>query len=285
MYTVPHKRLQFQVCKAYKAYRAYKAYGVCHVPHRVSRKKNPQVLCFALPSSVVISNVATLSKMTAFCFTYPLETCKLYTQMGKSIHYKHMYQGFSVFLLTATLQCYINYNLLFSILQHLPYHLPKHLKIFGASFLSCLLTSVIKVPVTYVSRNIVFLKTPQNTNFVQHLQLILKDLTPNRFRKGWLTNMLSDVPDSFIKFFVNEHLILWYPFIDNFTRSCITGIITCITNTPFDILVTKTMCTATNDDNPKNDMLTGLPYRLFASIVGNTVFFTMFNTLMPAGIV
>jgi hypothetical protein len=167
----------------------------------------------------------------------------------------------------------------------MPYHLPKHIKIFGASFLSCLLTSVIKVPVTYVSRNIVFLKAPHNANFLEHLRLILKDLTPDRFRKGWLTNMLSDVPDSFIKFFINEHLILGYPFINNFTRSCITGIVTCITNTPFDILVTKTMCTVTKDDNPKNDMLTGLPYRLFASIVGNTVFFTMFNTLMPAGIV
>jgi hypothetical protein len=166
----------------------------------------------------------------------------------------------------------------------MPYHLPKHIKIFGASFLSCLLTSVIKVPVTYVSRNVVFMKHSKDTNILKQLQHILKDLTPERYRRGWLSNMLCDVPDSFIKFFINEYLIL-FPFINNFTRSCITGIITCITNTPFDIVVTKTMCTTTKDDNPNNDMLTGLPYRLFASILGNTVFFTMFNTLMPAGIV
>lgn len=264
---------------------------------------------FTLPETMVTSNIATISKVASYFFTYPLETIKLYSQMGRVVRNPMvLYQGFGVFVLTAMIQCYINYNIFFAAIQTLSvqYQHPKHLAILYASFVSCFITSFMRVPMAFLSRNIVFLEqnhggcglasVPQT----QSIFTIMQHFTMDMYKKGWLINMLIDVPDSFIKFFMNAYLGSAFPGVGVLARSCLTGIVTCIINTPLDYMVTKTLCYETENEKklklakglnaPKfeakgskpTDCMSGLEYRILSSILGNCVFFYIFNTLRPS---
>jgi len=253
---------------------------------RVPLRHRPRFGCracmggFQLPESVVTSYIATLSKVVSYLFTYPLETSKLYSQMGETITTPSiLYQGFGIFVLTAAIQCYINYNIFFACIQYLSVHHQKHVAIFYASFISCFITSFIRVPMSFISRNIVFVH--DHTSGFDAVHAIMRHFTLDMYKKGWLINMLCDVPDSFIKFFLNSYLGTMFPMVGALSRSTLTGIITCIINTPLDYMVTKTLCYADEkrDAFKHNDCMSGLEYRVMSSIVGNVVFFYIFNSL------
>lgn len=239
----------------------------------------------SIPPSLITSCIATASKIVSFGFTYPFETCKLYMQMGKTWNSPlDLYQGFSTFVMISTFQCFFNYNVFFALLNILQPKLPSHLAFFLASFISSFTTSFVKVPTTFISRNIVFIKHKQGLDAVQY---ILQLLTLEVFKKSWMSNMLSDVPDTFVKFFVNSYIQLNMIFIGTFLRSCITGAITSVVNAPLDFMVTRTMCQLQSTESidiiekvdKKSDCLSGLQYRLIASMIGNVVFFNVFNKL------
>ena len=245
---------------------------------RTKRKLN---ISASIPPSLITSCIATASKIVSFGFTYPFETCKLYMQMGKTWSSPlDLYQGFGTFVMISTFQCFLNYNVFFALLHILRPQLPSHLAFFLASFISSFTTSFVKVPTTFISRNIVFIKHKQGLDAVLY---ILQLLTLEVFKKSWLSNMLSDVPDTFVKFFVNSYIQLNMIFIGTFLRSCITGAITSVVNAPLDFMVTRTMCqlqsTKSSDSEKKSDCLSGLQYRLMASMIGNVVFFNVFNKL------
>lgn len=244
-----------------------------------------------LPHSVSISCIATTSKLISYLFTYPFESCKIYSQMCKTwSHPGELYQGLSTFMLIASIQSFLSYNVFFALLDVMNPHLPKHFAYMYASLLSSFITSFVKVPMTFISRNIIFVK---HANGWQALQHILGKLTPDVFKTSWLTTMLSDVPDSFVKFFVNAYIQMNVPFINTFQRSCITGVVTSIVNTPLDFIVTKTMCqpdvhvskqrTAPTNNATALTLLTacwsGVHYRMMSCMLGNIVFFNIFNTL------
>lgn len=255
-----------------------------HSKHAKRTKRNLQIYA-SIPPSLVTSCIATASKIVSFGFTYPFETCKLYMQMGKTWSSPlDLYQGFSTFVMISTFQCFFNYNVFFALLNILRPQLPSHLAFFLASFISSFATSFVKVPTTFISRNIVFIKHKQGLDAVHY---ILQLLTLDVFKKSWLSNMLSDVPDTFVKFFVNSYIQLNMIFIGTFLRSCITGAVTSVVNAPLDFMVTRTMCqlqsTESNDiiekTEKKSDCLSGLQYRLMASMIGNVIFFNVFNKL------
>jgi uncharacterized membrane protein len=238
-----------------------------------------------LTSSLTLTSLACSAKALSFIFTYPFETYKIYHQLNrepKSVH--DLYNGFSTFIILATFQCFINYNFFFAIINTLKPYYPQHVTYLISSIVSCFLTSVIKVPLTFISRNMIFIK---NKNTFEALRYLFTKINKEMYHKSWLTNLLSDIPDSFVKFFVNSWILINMPCVNNFNRSCITGLITSIVNMPFDYILTHTLCnnmvkslhTKNNITVNMSRCMSGLQYRIMSCMLGNIIFFNTFNSL------
>lgn len=238
----------------------------------------------ALTTSLTLTSLACSAKAFSFVFTYPFETYKIYNQLDKEpTSFNDLYQGFNTFILLATLQCFINYNFFFTLINILkPYH-SQHITYLVSSIVSCFMTSIIKVPLTFISRNLIFIKNKNGFDAFCHL---VSKIDKQLYHKSWLTNLLSDIPDSFIKFFINSQLLLHMPYINNFSRSFITGVITSIVNMPFDYMLTQTLCNnlatsnnAIHDSHFMTRCMSGVQYRIISSMLGNIIFFNIFNSL------
>jgi uncharacterized membrane protein len=260
------------------------------LPYKLTKQKQLSRKLFVaahgvINTSMTLTSLACSAKAFSFIFTYPFETCKIYNQLNKEPKsVNDLYQGFNTFIILATFQCFINYNFFFALINALsPYH-SQHMTYLVASTISCFMTSIIKVPLTYISRNIIFIKN--KNGFDAFCQLASK-IDKTLYHKSWLTNLLSDIPDSFIKFFINSQLLLHMPYINNFSRSCITGIVTSVVNMPLDYMLTQTLCnniiTSHNTQLNKNSFTTrcmsGVQYRIISSMLGNIIFFNIFNAL------
>lgn len=235
-----------------------------------------------VPQSVVLTTFACVAKATSFCFTYPLESYKIYKQLDKTpTTIECLYQGFPMFVVLATSQCFLSYNIFFATIEALRLCMPTHLTYMWASIVSCFLTSFVKVPLSFVSRNIIFTQGACGISTVRH---ILTKMNDNVFRTSWLTTLLGDIPDSFVKFYVNHWLLLNIPHVDNLYRSCITGILTSIVNTPLDYILTQTLCNFKHFSHILCDKffikcMMGVQYRVLSCMIGNMIFFSVFNTL------
>jgi len=235
-----------------------------------------------IPQSLALTSLACTAKAFSFIFTYPFESYKIYTQLGrKPDGISDLYQGFPMFLLLATSQCFLSYNVFFATLEAFKGILPSHLAYLYASTVSCILTSFVKVPMSFISRNIIFTK---GFCGIATIQGILSKMNEEVYRNSWMTTVIGDIPDSFIKFFVNDWVQVNAPFINNINRSCITGIITAFVNMPLDYILTQTLCTSKHfgnilSDNFFSKCMMGVHYRMFSCMIGNVIFFSMFNTL------
>jgi len=235
-----------------------------------------------VPQSVVSTTFACLAKATSFCFTYPLESYKIYTQLGKTpTSIECLYQGFPMFVLLATCQCFLSYNIFFASIDALKSWMPTHMTYMCASIISCFLTSFVKVPLSFVSRNIIFTQGACGMSAVKH---ILTKINYDVFKTSWLTTLLGDIPDSFVKFYVNFWLLQNIPHVDSLYRSCITGILTSVVNTPLDYILTQTLCNFKHFSHIICDQffikcMMGVQYRVMSCMVGNMIFFFVFNTL------
>jgi hypothetical protein len=259
---------------------------------QLNRRRTPtcftrkHITCVAvvntIPHSVVVSTLACTAKACSYCFTYPLEAYKIYTQLGKQPKsLACLYQGFPIFFVMAISQSFVSYNIFFGMIETLKQWMPTHLTYFWASVVSCFLTSFIKVPLSFVSRNILFTKGVCGMSTVQH---ILSKMNDEVFRNSWLTTVLGDIPDSFVKFYVNDWMMNHMSYVNNFSRSCVTGFITSVVNMPLDYVLTQTLCNFKHfghilSDNFLVKCMMGVQYRVLSCMVGNVVFFSMFNTL------
>lgn len=235
-----------------------------------------------IPHSMMLTTLACTAKAFSYCFTYPLESYKIYTQLGEQPKsFYSLYQAFPIFLLMATSQCFLSYNLFFGTIELLRNKIPTHLTYLLASVISCFLTSFTKVQLAYVSRNIIFTNGACGMSAVQQ---ILSKMKYEIFRDSWLTTIIGDIPDSFVKFYVNDLMIAYMPHIGNFNRSCVTGLITSIVNMPIDYILTQTLCNFKQvghilSDNFLVKCMIGVQYRVMSCMIGNVMFFSMFNAL------
>jgi hypothetical protein len=129
---------------------------------------------------------------------------------------------------------------------------------------------------------LIFIKNKNGFDALCHL---VSKIDKQLYHKSWLTNLLSDIPDSFIKFFINSQLLLHMPYINNFSRSFITGVVTSIVNMPFDYVLTQTLCNnlatsnnAIQDSHFMTRCMSGVQYRIISSMLGNIIFFNLFNS-------
>ena len=247
----------------------------------------PRKLCITpkavLTTSLTLTSLACSAKAFSFIFTYPFETYKIYNQLDKEPKsFNDLYQGFNTFILLATIQCFINYNFFFALINALKPYYSQHTTYLISSVVSCFLTSIFKVPLTFISRNLIFIKNKNGFDALCHL---VSKIDKQLYHRSWLTNLLIDIPDSFIKFFVNSQLLLHMPYINNFTRSFITGVVTSIVNMPFDYVLTQTLCSnlatsnnAIQDSHFMTRCMSGVQYRIISSMLGNIVFFNLFNS-------
>lgn len=271
-----------------------KPYASCGLPLKLSihRIKKHRRVCITpkavMTTSLTLTSLACGAKAVSYIFTYPFETYKIYNQLDKEPKsFNDLYQGFNTFIVLATLQCFINYNFFFALIDILKPHHSQHITYLISSIVSCFMSSVFKVPLTYISRNIIFIKNKNGLDAFCHL---VSKINKQLYHRSWLTNLLTDIPDSFIKFFINSWILLHMPYINNFSRSCITGIVTSIVNLPFDYMLTQTLCNNimssmnSHDTNAINNQfmskcMSGIQYRIISCMLGNTIFFNTFNSL------
>ena len=280
---------------AHVPFKVYSSNKYCQYLKRTKKRtKLPIRACidgtlFSQSFNIAVSG--TLSKAVSLCITYPFEACKVYEQVKRKWSNPfELYQGFHVFMITSIFQCFINYNIFFYMIKLFSLYQNKSTSIFYSSIVSCFITSFIKVHTTFIAKNIMFVKSK---NVITTFQEVMRYMTWDLYSRSWLANLITDIPDSFVKFCVNSFLIVNCQFINNFQRSVITGYISSFVNTPLDYMLTMKMCKTVRINNTNNvngnaiavkDYFAGFKFRVMSSIIGNVVFFNIFNTLQPMGI-
>ena len=247
----------------------------------VATKRRKSLVAKCIWEQVATTSSAVVSKNIGSMITFPLESCRIYAQIGKPwTHWRELYKGYWTVLVAQTIQSSFSYLAFFAILNIATstYHKPIHEAVVLATFTSSLVTSFVKVPLLFLNRNIIFC---QNDDFCKNISNILQKLTPKVYKQCWLTIIISDIPDTFIKTFLNFIVLYLHPSIDNLVRNCIVSLTTNVFTAPFDYVITHAFCKAHNDKFNIGNCYNGIIYKLTSCFIGQLVFHNTFNLLQP----
>jgi hypothetical protein len=147
-----------------------------------------------------------------------------------------------------------------------------------ASLASSLVTSVVKVPLVFINRNIIFY---DNNNLLDNITNILNKLTLKVYKKCWLTIVISDIPDTLIKTFLNFMVLYLNPSIDHLVRNCIVSLTTNMLTAPFDYTITHAFCKAHIGHFNILNCYNGILYKMVSCFLGQIIFYNTFNMLQP----
>lgn len=249
------------------------------VYHKVIRKRKvPNCLLENLGTTAS----AVICKNFGIMLTYPLDSCRIYSQVGhKWSHIHELYRGYWTVLSTQTVQSTFSYLAFFSILNMvtLTYHKPIHEAVVFATIASSLITSFVKVPLTFINRNIIFY---QECNAFTSILSIVQKLTPHVYKRCWLTVIISDIPETIIKTFLNFVVLYYCPSIDHLTRNCVISLSTNLFIAPFDYILTHAFCKVCKARFNILNCFDGIQYKLSSCLMGQIVFFHAFNFLQPS---
>jgi uncharacterized PurR-regulated membrane protein YhhQ (DUF165 family) len=251
----------------------------------IVRKRNRQKLATrCVWEHVATASCAVVSKNIGSMITFPLETCRIYAQIGRQwTHVKELYKGYWTILTTQTIQGLCSYLAFFIILNvtMLTYQKPIHEAVVFASLCSSIVTSFVKVPLIFINRNIIFYQTGSGTDLLKNILNIFENLTPKVYRQCWLTIVISDIPETLIKTFLNCIVLYWNPSIDHLTRNSVVSLTTNIITAPFDYIITHAFCTVYKGQFNILNCYDGIMYKLVSCAIGQIVFFNLFNSLQP----
>lgn len=231
----------------------------------------PQVIKFQLRS---ISNdviYASASKVLTSTVCYPLESIRLlllsnsdHKQLSKKpLHQllSNLYSGYSHFLPYHLIHNLVTYNILFRTIKFMgTYELAYSDSLLVASIFTSVLTSLYKFPLTYVIRRKIISK-----------DVCLKKLQNIRYvSKAIAAMLMEDIPDIYIKMYLNYKLTYLFPTMSHVYISVVTGLISCILLTPFEMIKTKIIYV----DVKLVDSSLAFYMKLLISILSTTLFFT-----------
>jgi hypothetical protein len=236
-----------------------------------------------ITSSIYTSSVATFSKTASLVVTFPLESCKIYAQMRRDWNkIQELYEGFLVVLITSTMQTFINFSIFFGILNAMS-NMPLHNVVLYASCISCLVTSFIKVPLTFLNKNILF---SHGMSTLDAIKYIYTKLTFETYKKCWFAITISDIPDILIKTALNYIILYNHPTCDYLLRNCIITVSSSIFSAPLDLMLTRTFCKMHNkvfkNVHYVMDSFIGLRYRIISNLIGQYVFYNIFSVFCPS---
>lgn len=233
---------------------------------------------------VASASCAMVSKNVGLMITFPLESCRIYAQIGRQwTHIEELYKGYWTILTSQTIQSLCSYLTFFIMLNVVTftYHKPIHEAVVFASLSSSFVTSFVKVPLMFINRNIIFFQTSSIADLFKNILSIFGNLTPKVYRQCWLTVIISDIPDTLIKTFVNFIILYLDPSIDHLLRNSIVSLTTNIITAPFDYMITHAFCKVHKGDFNILKCYDGIMYKLMSSSIGQIVFFNIFSLLQP----
>lgn len=226
--------------------------------------------------------MATFSKIVSNTVTYPLETCKMLLQTMQAIpwHRPHiLFAGYHQFILYNICHSSIYYALFYNALHVF------HQCIWTSTLVTALITSLYKVPITYYLRNTAVL-TASNASTVETEKtkkklptLSWSTLHESLCWKRYVVVVCEDIPDTVIKFSLNAFLKT-LPWISPVHIPLWVGICTSILLMPIDHLKTTLFCQM-HLAVAKN-VMAGLRFRLFASVLNTTLFTGCLNALQQS---
>jgi hypothetical protein len=227
-------------------------------------------------------SAAVFSRNISTMVTFPLESCRIYTQLGKPWNkIDDLYRGYWTILSTQTCQALFSYFAYFTTISVMTvtYNKPMHEAVVVASLLACFITSFVKVPLVFINRNIIMC---QGGNVLKDLSDIFSKLSKKVYRQCWLTIIISEIPDTFIKMFLNFVLLYCNPTIDHLSRNCIVSIVSNVITSPFDYIITHAFCKMYNGSFNILNGFDGIHYKITSTFIGQVVFFHSFNFFQPS---
>jgi hypothetical protein len=211
------------------------------------------------------------SKFISSTICYPIESVRMLLlsnslqKTDKTILTK-LYAGYEYFLPYNIFHSLTTYIILFhsmNILGNLEYSQSLLL----ASSITSLITSLYKVPCIYIIRR----KLMTDSVCTKHLM----DL--RYFGKAVCAFMLEDIPDIYIKFYLN-HILKQLFIIPSIYQSMIVGLLACLLLTPLEFIKTKMIC---YDMKVSQNILT-IYIRALNSILNTALFFAILDILKKA---
>lgn len=224
------------------------------------------------------ADIATFSKVVANTVCYPLESMRLLnissTDAATAVKqpstggtsliciartcFAALYKAYHVYLPYSIIHNYIAFNIFFNISHNIDGFGVEH-TLFIASSLTCAICSLYKVPMSfYLKRSIT------NTSLC-----VKTMLTPRIACNAYAATLFEDIPELFIKFFLNVYLHTHCAEFSPFLKSMIISCISTVVLTPIEFLKTRIII--------HNLKLTFTPVsffiRVFTSVLNTFIFF------------
>lgn len=181
---------------------------------------------------------ATISKLLSNSITYPLESYRLVYSIStptSNIYVSkskyNLYNGFSIYIPYILLNSVISYKIFFTVINCLQYYSSQDSLILG-SICSSIISGFYKVPILFYIKNKVI------NNIIDFNKLYNNFL----YIKAYLAIIMEDIPDMFIKFYLNYLIKTYYSNISNINSALIIALCSSILLAPVDFLKNKIFC-------------------------------------------
>jgi len=239
------------------------SYSLCPLPGRKHRtqKSFPQknVRC---SSALEDGAIATISKILANTVCYPIESVRMWNVSNTNIKpsIKSLYAGYTFYLPYTIVNNAITFVVFFQCLEWFKQH-PYGL--LCASVITCVITSLYKVPVSYtLKRTVIQQEVCYKTVF-----------HPPYFVNAYTALLLEDVPELFIKFYLRSLCSIHS--IHEPVNSLLVACASTLLLAPFEMYKTSIIC---HNIRLKFTHVSIL-LKIINSIVNTFVFFTCMSLL------
>lgn len=198
------------------------------------RLRRVQVKCVLEPALS-----ATISKIFSNTTTYPIESYRLIklvplekrqSDPKLQLTFSNLYRGYNLYLPYSVANYTITYNIMFNMMKSLEVLFSFELALMCASAATSIITAIYKVPSMYYLKNSVMNQCVS----VKKLRGI--------FPRAYSVLMLEDIPEHFIKFYINHVIHAFFPYFNEFWCAIIISLLCTIIFTPVDILKNMVLC-------------------------------------------
>lgn len=220
-------------------------------------------------SAVLDDTVITVvGKVMANTISYPVESIRMWIISKAPIKWTiaNLFSGYHIYLPYTTMNNLITFFVFYSIEKLLGLYIPnitKDITLLATSTITCLLTSLYKVPVTYTLKRVVIKNKVSMSDLVN----------PYYMMSAYRAVICEDVPELFIKFYLRNYMALHHASMNSFWKALVIGFITTVILTPLEIYKTRVICKGI----PIEADWRGFVLRISNSILNTFLFFLLLD--------
>lgn len=207
---------------------------------------------------------ASSSKIIANIVTYPVETVRLSSLCQNPIRHPNRFIGIQNYIPYCIFNNIVTYKSLYTCIGF-QCSIHADINLLLASICTAILTSFYKIPCGYMLKNRI-IGEPINFKILYH---------PVLYSRAFVASLSEDVPEMFLKLFLNNLVTSCFPNINNYVSSMFAALITSIAITPMEFWKTSILCSS--------KAMSLSPMSIFIRIMINLtnmfIFFISFNFL------